>query len=193
VSVAALRSPPAVAAAGLVGLGLALVLRVRVAGAAGAHSVSAGVVFGVALLGLAVALGFARPVLGWRQLCRGVGGAVVLCLPPLAHHLTHPGVIAPAGVLPVWAAVVTLVAVAEELLLRAALYEALMSWRGPYLAIVVTALVFAALHVPMYGWSVVPLDLAVGVFLGVIRLLAGSVTAPALTHALADLAGWWLR
>jgi membrane protease YdiL (CAAX protease family) len=193
VSVAALRSPPAVAAAGLAGLGLALVLRVRVAGAAGAHSVPAGVVFGVALLALAVAVGFPRPVLDWRQLAWSVGGAAVLCLPPLAHHLTHPGAAAPAGQLPVWAAVVTLVAVAEELLLRAALYEALMFWRGPYVAIAVTALAFAVLHVPVYGWSAAPLDLAVGVFLGVLRLLAGSVTAPALTHALADLVGWWLR
>ena len=190
---AALRSPPAVTAAALAGLGLALVLRVRVAGAAGAHSVPAGVVFGVALLGLAVAVGFARPALCWRQLCWGVGGAMVLCLPPLAHHLTYPGAVAPAGQLPAWAAVVTLVAIAEELLLRAALYEALMLWRGPHIAIAVTALAFAALHVPVYGWSAAPLDLAVGVFLGVLRLLAGSVTAPALTHALADLAGWWLR
>jgi membrane protease YdiL (CAAX protease family) len=193
VTAAALRSPPAVTAAGLAGLGLALVLRVRVAGAAGAHSVPAGVVFGAALLALAAALGFPRPKLGWRQLCWGVGGAAVLCLPPLAHHLTHPGSAAPAGLLPGWAAVVTLVAVAEELLLRAALYEALMLWRGPYVAIAATALAFAALHVPLYGWSAAPLDLAVGVFLGVLRLLAGSVTAPALTHTLADLAGWWLR
>jgi membrane protease YdiL (CAAX protease family) len=93
----------------------------------------------------------------------------------------------------VWAAVVTLVAVAEELLLRGALYEALLRWRGQYTAIAVTAIAFAALHIPLYGWAVVPLDLAVGLFLGVLRTVAGSVTAPAVTHTLADLAGWWLR
>jgi membrane protease YdiL (CAAX protease family) len=198
VSAATLRSPPALAAAGLLGLGLALVLRVRVAGVDGAHSAAAGVVFGVALLALAAACGFPRPRLGWRQLGWGVGGAAVLCLAPLGHHIAHPGAAAPAGLLPGWAAVVTLVAVAEEVLLRGALWEALVRWRGPYTAIVVTAIVvtafaFAALHVPVYGWAVVPLDLAVGVFLGVLRVMAGSVTAPTLTHALADLAGWWLR
>jgi hypothetical protein len=40
---------------------------------------------------------------------------------------------------------------------------------------------------------VLPLDLAVGVCLGALRLYAGSATAPAVAHTLADLAGWWLR
>ena len=61
------------------------------------------------------------------------------------------------------------------------------------MAIAVSAVAFALLHVPVYGWSVLPLDLAVGVALGVLRVLAGSVTAPAITHVVADLAGWWLR
>jgi membrane protease YdiL (CAAX protease family) len=193
VNAVALRSPPAITMAGLAGLGLALVLRVRIAGVEGAHSVPAGVVFGVAVLALAVVCGLRRPVLGWRQLAWGLGGAAVLCLPSLVHHLTRPGTAAPAGLLPGWAAVVTLVAVAEEAVLRGALWEALARWRGPYTAIAVTAVAFAALHAPLYGWAVVPLDLAVGVFLGALRVVAGSVTAPALTHTLADLAGWWLR
>jgi membrane protease YdiL (CAAX protease family) len=193
VNAATLRSPPALSAAGLAGLALALVLRVRVAGTEGAHCVPAGVVFGIALLALAAACGFHRPVPGWRQLCWGAGGAAVLCLPALVHHLARPGIPAPAGLLPVWAAVVTLVAVAEELLLRGALYEALARWRGQYVAIAVTAVAFAALHIPLYGWAVGPLDLAVGVFLGALRAVTGSVTAPAITHTLADLAGWWLR
>jgi membrane protease YdiL (CAAX protease family) len=193
VTAAALRSPPAIVAAGLVGLGLALAVRLRVAGADGGQSVPAGVVFGVAVLVLAAACGFQRPAFGWRQLLWGVGGAMLMCLPPLARHLAHPGAAAPAGLFPVWATVVTLVAVAEELLLRGAVYEALLRWRGQYVAIAVTAAAFAVLHVPVYGWAVVPLDLAVGVFLGVLRAAAGSVTAPAVTHVLADLAGWWLR
>ena len=49
------------------------------------------------------------------------------------------------------------------------------------------------LHVPLYGWGSLPLDLAVGVFLGVLRALTGSLAAPAAAHVLADLAGWWLR
>jgi membrane protease YdiL (CAAX protease family) len=178
---------------GLTGLGLALWLRVRVAGADGAHSVVAGAVFGVALFTVAAACGFERPKRSWRQLRWGVGGAAVLCLPPLLHHIADPGVAAPVGLLPLWATVVTVVAVAEEALLRGAVYEALARWRGQHTAIAVTAVAFALLHVPVYGWTAAPLDLAVGVFLGVLRAVAGSVTAPALAHALADLASWWLR
>lgn len=190
---AMLRSAPAVTVMGLAGLGLAVDLRIRVAGAQAAHSVPAGVVFGLALLALVAVCGLQRPALGRRQLAWGAAGAAILCLPPLLRHLAQPAAPAPAHLLPVWAAVVTLVAVAEELLLRGVLYESLECWRGRYAAIAVTAVAFAALHIPLYGWAVVPLDLAVGVFLGVLRAVAGSATAPALTHTLADLAGWWLR
>ena len=37
------------------------------------------------------------------------------------------------------------------------------------------------------------LDLAVGVWLGALRAVSGSVAVPAIAHTLADLAGWWLR
>ena len=178
---------------GLFGLGLALALRLAVAGPAGAHSVVAGAVFGAVLLAVAAACGFSRPTLNWRQLRWGIGGAAVLILPPLLHHLAEPGAVAPAGLLPVWATVVSLVAVAEEIVLRGTVYESLTHYCGPGPAILVSAVAFAVLHIPLYGWAVAPLDLAVGVFLGVLRTAAGSVTAPALTHALADLAGWWLR
>ena len=43
-----------------------------------------------------------------------------------------------------------------------------------------------------YGWHVVPLDLAVGVWLAGLRLLSGGVAAPAMAHGLADIATWWL-
>ena len=62
---------------------------------------------------------------------------------------------------------------------------------GPHAAVVVAAIAFAGLHVPLYGWHVVPLDLAVGLLLGATRLLAGTWTAPAAAHIGADLAGWW--
>ena len=188
----ALRAPLS-AVGGLTGLAVALALRVGVAGAAGAHSAVAGAVFGCALLAVAAACGFDRPALGWRPLCWGVAGAAVLIAPPLLHHLTDPGSGSPSGLLPVWATVVSLVAVAEEIVLRGTVFEALTEQCGPGVAIAVTAVAFALLHAPLYGWAVVPLDLAVGVFLGVLRAVAGSVTAPALTHTLADLAGWWLR
>ena len=46
---------------------------------------------------------------------------------------------------------------------------------------------------PLYGWAALPLDLAVGLLLGGLRMLAGGWGAPAVAHAAADLAGWWLR
>lgn len=187
------RFSPCLAACGLVGLALAVGLRVVVAGADGVHSVPGGLMFGAALMLLTAALGFRLPKPAWSQLAWGVGGAAVLCLPPLLHRLDSDGVLAPPGVWPTWAAMVTLVAVAEELFLRGALYDVVAGWRGHYTAIGVCALAFALLHVPLYGWWIVPLDLAVGVFLGALRWVSGSVTAPATTHVLANLAGWWLR
>jgi len=48
------------------------------------------------------------------------------------------------------------------------------------------------MHVPLYGWHVVPLDLGVGIFLGGLRLAGGGWAGPAIAHAVADLATWWL-
>jgi hypothetical protein len=38
----------------------------------------------------------------------------------------------------------------------------------------------------------VPLDLAVGIVLGGLRIATRSVAAPAAAHATADIATWWL-
>jgi len=47
-------------------------------------------------------------------------------------------------------------------------------------------------HVPLYGVGALPLDAAVGLLLGGLRLLTGGWVAPAAAHALADVAGGWL-
>jgi membrane protease YdiL (CAAX protease family) len=60
------------------------------------------------------------------------------------------------------------------------------------LAVAVPSLAFALMHVPLYGWQVVPLDLGVGVWLGGLRLATGGVAAPAMAHGLADLSTWWI-
>ncbi len=65
--------------------------------------------------------------------------------------------------------------------------------RGELLALPVTTAAFALLHVPLYGWAALPLDLAVGLLLGGLRMVSGGWGAPAVAHTLADLAGWWLR
>jgi hypothetical protein len=48
------------------------------------------------------------------------------------------------------------------------------------------------MHVPLYGVGALPLDLAVGLLLGGLRIVSGSVLAPAIAHVLADIAGGWL-
>lgn len=79
-----------------------------------------------------------------------------------------------------------LAAVAEEALFRRALYGRLLRY-GPTVAVVVTATAFALLHVPAYGWVVLPVDLGAGLLFGWQRHAAGTWAAPALTHAAANL------
>lgn len=180
-------------AAGLVTLAAAVAIRVEVAGPARAQSGPAGLVFGVLLLVAASAYGSPRIVLDRRQIVWGLAAAGVLCVPSALTRFGHAGVALPLEAFPRWAAVVTVVAVAEEMLLRGALYELVLHWRGERAAIILTAIAFAALHVPVYGWHVLPIDLAAGFVLGLTRAGSGSVTAPAITHVVADLATWWLR
>lgn len=177
----------------LAGLAASVTLRVVIAGPVGAGSAIAGVVFGAALLLTALAAGLRRPAVSWPTVGIGLAGAGVLCAVPALHRLLGGGLDVGPEQLPRWAVVVTLVAVAEELLLRGALFETVSQAHGDAAAIALAAGAFALLHVPVYGWSVLPLDVAVGVALGVLRVLAGSVTAPAIAHVGADLAGWFLR
>lgn len=178
----------------LVGLGVALVLRLVVAGEAGARSVSAGVVFAAALLLLAAAAGWRPGRIQPGPIALGLLGAAGLIAIPawlrLSAMLPLTGL--PFTWFPLWAAVVSAVAVAEELLLRGALFTAINSSAGAAAALIITTVAFALLHVPLYGWTALPLDLAVGFWLGALRLISGSVTAPAIAHTLADLAVWWL-
>jgi membrane protease YdiL (CAAX protease family) len=88
--------------------------------------------------------------------------------------------------------VTTMVVAGEEVLLRGALFAALERAAGPVAAVAVTAVAFALMHVPLYGWEVVPLDLGVGVWLGGLRLATGGVAAPAVAHWIADLSTWWV-
>jgi len=83
-------------------------------------------------------------------------------------------------------AVNVLAAVAEEVWFRRLCYGVLEP-AGPVFAIAASSLLFAAVHVSMYGWSIVPLDLAAGALLGWQRAATGSWHAPALTHALANV------
>lgn len=174
----------------LAALALAVLLRVEVAGVQGAASAVAGLSFGTVLVGIAAGVGLRLPRPTRRDLPVAVLGTLALCAAPALraglHTVSWPG-------FGWWAVVAGFVAVAEELLLRGALFDLLIRAHGPAAAVVVTAVAFGLLHVPVYGVRALPLDLGVGVVLGVLRLIGGTVWAPAVCHTLTDLAGWVLR
>jgi membrane protease YdiL (CAAX protease family) len=172
----------------------ALAVRVQVGGRPAGASVPAALVFSFALAGVAVAAGWRpsrpRPV----ALVAGAAGGVLLCLPPTIASVRGFAVgHAAAASFPAWGAVVAAVAVSEELILRGVLYDVVAERWGEIAAVLIAAALFSTLHVPLYGWHSFGLNLAVGVFLGVLRLLTGGVAAPAVAHTVADWAAWWLR
>ncbi len=91
-----------------------------------------------------------------------------------------------------WVAVTTLVATGEELVLRGTLWRWTAAVAGDAAALLVMSVLFALIHVPVYGPSVMPLDFGVGLLFGGLRLWFGGPAAPAAAHVLADLATWWL-
>jgi len=157
---------------------------------------AAGTVFGVLLLAGSRALGWraGRPSARHMATSLILGAATAAVLVALPAWL-HPATAGIVGIRPqpwaVWAGVTVLVALAEEVLLRGVLFDRALGAAGPIAAVALTSVAFALLHVPLYGVGVVPLDLAVGVALGGLRLVSGGVTAPATAHVLADLATWW--
>jgi membrane protease YdiL (CAAX protease family) len=83
-------------------------------------------------------------------------------------------------------------AVAEEALFRRAAYGWLARY-GPLVAVVGSALLFAAVHVPLYGVAAFPVDLGAGLLLSWQRWASATWTVPAATHAAANLLAVILR
>jgi membrane protease YdiL (CAAX protease family) len=177
----------------LAGIGAATGLRAAVGAPDTASSMPAGVVFAVALLAVAIAAGWrpARPAFAGVGLGAAGGGALVgvwvvtqgapaLHLAPISEGLA------------LWTPAVVLIAAAEEIALRGALFDLIRSRWGDGGALIATTLLFALVHVPLYGMGSLPLDLAVGLLLGGLRIVSGGVLAPAVAHVIADLAGGWL-
>ena len=77
-------------------------------------------------------------------------------------------------------------AVAEETFFRGLLYSVLAR-AGVAIAVIGTAVAFAALHVPAYGVSVLWVDLGAGLLLSWQRRASGTWGVPAATHAVANL------
>ena len=114
----------------------------------------------------------------WLVLAVGIGAFAV-------------GRLLSGGIPPVeWAlravALATLAAVAEEAFYRRLAYG-VASTAGPVVAIGASAFVFALVHVTIWGWGVLPLDLAAGLLLGWQRWASGGWSVPAATHVAANL------
>lgn len=188
--------------------GLAAIVVVRWwATRAGIDPLAVGALFGVALAGLAIgrfAIGtyatrWGRVPVARSIVAAGLGitfglvlVAVVLVGAQINGSLFVPGLGRPATAFLPWAAITILVASGEEALLRGRIFDAIRGAGGILPAVLITTVAFALMHVPLYGWHVVPLDLAVGLGLAGLRLATGSVVAPAAAHAVADLATWWI-
>lgn len=104
-----------------------------------------------------------------------VAAVVVRLLAPAPLSATRWGIVA---------AVVT--GVAEEALFRRGLYGLLERW-GAAAAVVGSAAAFGLVHVPVYGWRVLALDMCAGLVFGWQRWLTGHWSSPAVTHALANV------
>jgi membrane protease YdiL (CAAX protease family) len=118
------------------------------------------------------------PLPSWLVLTVGVGAFVV-------------GRLLSGGIPPAqWAlravALATLAAVAEEAFYRRLAYG-LAASAGPVVAVGVSAFAFALVHVTIWGWGVLPLDLAAGLLLGWQRWASGGWSVPAATHVAANL------
>jgi membrane protease YdiL (CAAX protease family) len=120
----------------------------------------------------------AAPAGLWIPLAAGLGAVV---LARAASGIAPP--------VPVTASVVVLnvaAAVAEEAFFRGFLFARLQPW-GAGVAVVVTALLFALIHLPLYGAAALPVDLGAGLLLSWQRAASGTWAAPAATHALANV------
>ncbi len=77
-------------------------------------------------------------------------------------------------------------AIAEEAFFRRFVYGWLAA-RGEGFAIAGAAALFALIHVPIYGFGVLPIDFAAGLLLGWQRRESGTWTSSAVTHVVANI------
>jgi membrane protease YdiL (CAAX protease family) len=176
----------------VVAVGIAAALRAVAGGSSPAASVPAAVLF-TALLAAAALWSGARLSLSWRGAALGAaGGAALAALALVGLPAVVVGPRAATSTLLWWAPLVTAVAATEELVLRGVLFEALGTRFGDVIAVAAMAVLFAIIHLPLYGWAALPIDLCAGVFLGCLRVASGGVTAPLVAHVLADLSTGWL-
>ncbi len=115
-----------------------------------------------------------------RAVVAGIGIAAVA----VARLLAGPAPTRPVDIIGLGLGVCA--AIAEEALFRGLLFRRL-EHRGPAVAIGASALLFAAIHVPLYGTFAFFVDLGAGALLGWQRWASGSWGVPAATHAFANV------
>jgi membrane protease YdiL (CAAX protease family) len=177
----------------LIGLSVAALARAGLNGHTSPSAFAAGAAFGAVLVLMASLAGWRPAWPGSRSLLSGVlGGLVVIVIPRVVHPLLPSAI----GMRPepfiAWVVVTGVVVLGEEVVLRGVLFDAAERAAGAVPAVLLTSLAFALIHVPLYGWQVVPLDLGVGVWFAGLRLASGGVGAPTVAHLLADLSTWWI-
>ena len=167
----------------LTGGGLLLLLRAQALELGGARAATLVALYGVlAVLSLRMPVPRARPGFLARPVVAAVGIAAVFAVAYAPWQL---------GALPVYgvtaAALGAIAAVAEEAFFRRFMYGWLEEWWGAFAAIALTALAFALVHIPLYGTSVLWVDLGAGILLSWQRWAAGSWGPAAATHVTANL------
>lgn len=188
------RGQAATRALGLcLGLTLAVAVRWQIFTTGAVDGITEGLVFGLALLAVARLGGLRFSVPPAGTVAAGVAAGVVLVvLSVFARWPQLPLVPGHAASFVPWASVTVLVATGEELVLRGVLWRRAAAAGGDVAALLATSLLFALIHVPIYGQGVILLDFGVGLVFGGLRLWFGGPAAPAAAHVLADLATWWL-
>jgi membrane protease YdiL (CAAX protease family) len=173
------------AAAAVVILGcVLLMLRLQVLGRAGAAPLLAATY--VAILGGAILVRVPAARLDGRPSTAPVVAAALVGIGAVVVAALAAGPSIPVSV-PAWApAMNALAAIGEEALFRRTAFGWLAQF-GPVAAVVATAVLFALVHVPVYGASALPVDLGAGLLFGWQRAVSGTWTVPATTHVVANL------
>lgn len=143
-----------------------------------------GVEFGITL---AVGLAGGLAIVAKERVTSALSSAVVTVAAVAAFGVIRFAAVLPRGpATPRFALMLVGVAIAEELFFRRYLYGVLAK-RGAAVAIAVSALAFALVHLPEYAAAAFPIDLAAGMVLSWQRWATGSWVSPAVAHAAANL------
>jgi hypothetical protein len=177
---------PEIALLVLAGAGM-LLLRLEILRAPGPVRVALLAAVFAAILVTSLLVPASRDVARLRPAIVAVVGLAGVCLAALAAGRPVPAPLG-ASTLPL----ALLAAVAEEALFRRAAYGWLAR-SGPALAVAGSALLFAAVHLPLYGVVAFPVDLGAGLLFSWQRWASGTWTAPAATHAAANVLAVILR